>query len=321
MTIGQFSELLSSEFPSQINVDLTEYCNLACTHCPYVSTMKPKGKTRSHLSEKLHRKMVDEIVSHGLDHCRFIRYTGEGEPLMHPNLVELLADASERTKLPINLTTNGLLLTEKRIRELLDAGVGTFDVSLDAVHAATYAAIRIGGDLAEVRENTQRLIRLAHDRNRQVIVSFVRQPENDGEADQFKAFWEAEGADVVVLRRLHSCAGYFRETANAMWLSAPSQRRPCLYPWERLVVKPQGTLAFCPASWQHEADIADLATTTIRETWKGPRMTALRTAHVSGDYAQHAFCGQCPDWSVMHWPHEGPNYASVMAQLKKERTT
>jgi len=317
VTKGQFLPPLSSAFPSQINVDVTEYCNLACIHCPYITAMRPKGKDRHQLSVALHRKMVDEIAAFGLGHCRFIRYTGEGEPLMHPHLDEMLADAAVRTGLPINLTTNGMLLTEARSQALIDAGVTTFDVSIDALNSITYETIRVGGILSQVDENTRTLIRLCRPRGVNVIISFVRQPGNEAEAEQFKRYWEDQGATAVVLRRLHSCAGYFPEVAGRMWREAPPLRTPCLYPWERLVLKPDGALAYCPAAWLHEANIADLARESIAEAWTGEKMAALRQAHLSDDYTHHAFCSQCPDWSVINWPGEGPTYGTVMAGLSQ----
>ena len=132
MPIGQFSEHLSAEFPSQINVDVTQFCNLACIHCPYETVTKLKGKARLNLRLDLHVKLIDEIATTGRGHCLYIRYTGDGEPLLHPNLPDMLRHAVERTGLPVNLTTNGILLTEQRAEQLVDAGVSVIDISIDA---------------------------------------------------------------------------------------------------------------------------------------------------------------------------------------------
>lgn len=319
MTIGTFHGDLSAEFPSQINIDVTEFCNLACVHCPYETVTRVKGVNRVNLDPALHRALIDEIADVGKAHCRFIRYTGEGEPLLHPELVAMLGSAVRRTGLPINLTTNGQLLTERRIGELLDAGVGYFDISIDAATAATYAGIRIKGDFDRVVGNVRGLIeanrRGGH--RAKVLVSFVRQPANEGEVEAFRAFWTEAGADSVLIRDRHSCAGSIEAVARVMWSAAPVPRRPCLYPWERLVVGPSGRFGFCPADWMHEAEIGRLGEQTVREVWTGPAMTALRAAHLSGDYAAHPFCGKCPDWSVIRWPGAGRNYAALMRELSR----
>ena len=149
------------------------------------------------------------------------------------------------------------------------------------------------------------------------------QPLNMHEAEPFEAYWKATGAEFVVLRNLHSCGGNVPEMAEKIWLSAPSPRKPCLYPWERMVLKADGELTYCPAEWKHVANIGNYAETTLAETWQGPAMQALRNAQLSGAFCKHSFCGGCPDWSVIKWPEEGRSYATVMhefdAQLKKQR--
>ena len=315
-----FTNYLTRGFPSQIVIDLTEFCNLACIHCPYEEVTKVKGKNRRHLDVALHIKLIDEIAETGGDRCRYLRYTGDGEPLLHPHHAEMLAYAVNRTGLPVNLTTNGLLLDEKRTVALLDAGVSVFDISLDAHDPETYAKVRVNGDLALAHENVLRLIRMNRERGNpsKIMVSFVMQPLNDGEEGPFKEFWESEGADFVVLRTRHSCAGSMDDMTKVLWEQAPSPRKPCLYPWERLVLKPDGKFSFCPADWLHQAEIGNINEKTIQEVWTGPEMEALRRAHLKNDFANHPFCGGCPDWSVIRWPHEGRSYATVMHEFAGE---
>lgn len=314
---GKFDGYLSSVFPSQINVDVTEFCNLACIHCPYETVTKLKGRNRRNMPVEWHRKLVDEIVAVGIGHCRFVRYTGDGEPLLHPQLADMIADMVTRTGIPVNLTTNGMLLTEERAVALLDAGVGVFDVSIDAHSQDVYAQVRVNGNLAVTQACTHRLIALAKagGGRSKVMVSFVRQPLNAHEADAFEAYWKAAGADFVVMRNQHSCAGSMPEMTAAMWAAAPAVRKPCLYPWERLVLKADGLFTYCPADWHHLAEIGHIAESTVQAVWQGEAMQALRAAHLSGDFSDHSFCGNCPDWSVIRWPSEGRSYASVMHEF------
>lgn len=317
MSHGTFYGYLSPVFPSQINIDVTEFCNLACIHCPYEAVTKKKGANRRNLDPALHAKLIDEIADTGTGHCRYIRYTGEGEPLLHPHLADMIGYATKMTGLPTNLTTNGILLNGRRIDELIDAGVTIFDISLDAASPDVYAGIRVNGDLPTAQANVEALIA----RNRacgspsKIVVSFVRQPANDHETETFRTIWTEAGADAVVIRSRHSCAGSIDPVARALWAAAPVPRTPCLYPWERLIVGPTGRFSFCPADWLHEAELGSLSSATVAEVWQGPAMRQLRDAHLSGDYSGHAFCGKCPDWSVINWPDAGPNYAGLMNRL------
>jgi len=317
--IHGFGGYLSSVFPSQLVVDVTEFCNLACIHCPYEAVTRPKGKLRANLDPALHAAMVTEVGAAGRGICRYIRYTGEGEPTLHPKLTEFFADAKARTGAMVALTTNGLLLDAARRRDLLDAGVDVIDISLDAFRDDTYAKIRVKGELPVAREYALKLIEETRGTNTKVMLSYVDQPLNQGEAQPFKEFWEAKGADFVVLRRTHSCAGSIDDIAQRMWREAPVPRKPCLYPWERLTLGPDGRIVFCPTDWLGRAVIGHLAEESLQSVWQGPKMEALRQAHLTNSFANHEFCGQCPDWSVTRWPHEGRSYATVMHEFEGER--
>lgn len=313
-----FKNGLTENFPSQLNMDVSEFCNLACIHCPYEHVTKLKGRNRLNLDPELHAKIVSEIVEEGLNDCRFVRYTGDGEPTLHPQLPSMIADLKNRTGIQTNLTTNGLLITPERAVAYLDAGVNVFDISIDAFKEETYRIVRRNGEMADLLKGVRALLEENARRNNpaKVVVSFVRQPINEGEEDAFRSFWTNEGVNFVVIRDRHSCAGEMKETAKEMWQQAPSPRTPCRYPWERLVIKPDGKVVFCPADWHHSGEIGQVKDNTIGEIWRGEAMNALREAHVGNNYKAHSFCSQCPDWQVIPWPGQDRDYASMMKKFQ-----
>jgi DNA-directed RNA polymerase subunit beta len=44
----------------------------------------------------------------------------------------------------------------------------------------------------------------------------------------------------------------------------------------------------------------------------------LREAHLTNQYANHKFCGQCPDWASTRWPHQGRSYADMVQEFIEE---
>lgn len=314
-----FQKHLSSEFPSQIIIDVTQFCNLACIHCPHPEFIKTDAYSGSNLNVKLHHKLIDEVGTDGYGICQYIRYTANGETLIHPNFDEMIEYAGKYAKTKINVTTNGVLLTEKKAKKLLEAGVNVFDISLDAFSDETYAKVRVKGDLSKVRPNVLKLIQLIKEGsyNAKLVVSFVEQPQNTHETQEFETFWNNAGADYVVIRKLHSAAGSKNGIKAKMEEGYKEiKRKPCLYPWERLVLTPTSELGFCPAGWTGESHFADFSKTTIKEAWQSDFMQKLRDAHLTNNYAGFDFCKQCPDWIHTRWPDEvGENYASMMAEL------
>jgi MoaA/NifB/PqqE/SkfB family radical SAM enzyme len=312
-----FQAYLSPEFPSQVIVDVTEFCNLACIHCPQSEFSKSEAFGGRHLAPDLHRKLIDEVAKDGKGYCKYLRYTGQGETLLHPNFIEMIQHAKKYSGVPVNVTTNGMLLAEKKAMALLDAGVDVFDISIDANTPETYALIRRKGNLDITRPNVLKLIELIRKGGykTKVVVSFVEQPLNKHESADFEKFWKDAGADYVIIRRLHSCAGSKEKVAGKMKELLKKERRPCLYPWERLVLSPTGQIGFCPADWKYQAKVAFLRDTTIKEIWKGDYMNRLREAHLRNDFSDFPLCGNCPDWSAVRWPEEGRAYANMMLEL------
>lgn len=322
-TMYGFYGRLRAEFPSQIVVDVTEVCNLACIHCPHPEFKKSEHYNRRYLDPDLNTKMVDEVRVHGADKTQYIRYTSMGEPLLHPKIYEMLDYAARQSGVMVTLTTNGVTMTEKNIEKLLESGLDVIDISIDAFQPETYAVVRVKGDLHVTRANVLKLLELREQAKKKtkVVVSFVEQPQNTTEVKDFEAFWKDKGADYVVIRRLHSAAGAVKSIANTMWQDITGDtetRRPCVYLWERILLGPTGMLSFCPTDWIHASGVIDYHTTTILETWQGEFYRKIREAHLTNNYTEHQFCGQCPDWKVVRWPTEGRSYANMIEDFKRE---
>lgn len=110
-------------------LELETSCNLACKFCYNYwkdgSAAKPRGRPSRETSDAL-RMLFDSVQ------CTQVAFSG-GEPLLRPDLVELIRLARSYV-IPVVLTTNGILLSEARLSELIEAGVGTFQIPLHSHH-------------------------------------------------------------------------------------------------------------------------------------------------------------------------------------------
>lgn len=128
-----------------LRISVTDRCNLRCVYC-----MPAEGISLISHDQILRYEEITEIVrlaaAHGI---REVRLTG-GEPLVRPDLPDLVRMmASIRGIEDISLTTNGLLL-EKMAQPLAEAGLKRVNVSLDTLDAAKFARITRGGSLEKV---------------------------------------------------------------------------------------------------------------------------------------------------------------------------
>ncbi len=315
-----FGGRLTADFPSQVVVDVTEACNLACIHCSHPGFKKSPQYRGRHLDPGLNEKLVAEVAEFGRGCIQYLRYTGCGEPLLHPRLFDLLRVAVQGAGCQVSLTTNGTLLKEKAVERLLATGVEVVDISLDAFTPETYANIRVKGDLAATRANVLRLLAKAKEAGSRtkVVVTFIEQPRNRGEIEDFRRYWRDMGADYVIIRRLHANAGDLCLRADQMRQAARGlKRRPCLYPWERIILNAEGSLLFCPDDWNRGSALADFRGAAIREVWQGEAYRRLREAHMTNAFGEFPLCRQCPDWAATRWPWEGRSFADMMTDFSE----
>jgi len=301
--ITAMNALEDAPLPPMVVLDVTNTCNIACIHCPQSDIQARPGFRSSHLNYDFLIRIVDEIAETGRD-C-LLRFAGDGEPFMHPRLLDMLRYAKEHCQAKLNLTTNGILMTPKRIDALLDIGVDLIDISLDALTRRTYETIRCGGDYVRLMANIFYLLdrRDRAVRPMKVMVSFIEQHENEGETAGFRGFWSPL-VNHVMVRQLHSAIGLVKAVESAERNLAPATERfPCPHLWKRLTVDFSGTIKFCAHDWVfHDAvALGNIAEIGLKQAWQGAALSELRNHHQAGDYSHCTPCDRCTDWASTRW--------------------
>jgi MoaA/NifB/PqqE/SkfB family radical SAM enzyme len=124
---------IAKQEPVCLYIETTNRCNLLCETCPRTfEDLEPPAD----MSWELFTRIVDQfpriarVVLHGV-----------GEPMMVkalPRMVRYLKDRGTY----VLFNTNGTLLTERKGRELISAGLDELRVSLDAAESETFLAVR-----------------------------------------------------------------------------------------------------------------------------------------------------------------------------------
>jgi cyclic pyranopterin phosphate synthase len=119
-----------------LRVSVTDRCNLRCTYCmpPDFADWMP-GEHLLSVDELL--TVIEIAVEQGIDS---IRLTG-GEPLLRPDVVEIVARINALPNPPrISLTSNGLRLVALA-KPLADAGLERVNISLDTLDRERFAKL------------------------------------------------------------------------------------------------------------------------------------------------------------------------------------
>ncbi|HPQ68915.1 MAG TPA: carbamoyltransferase N-terminal domain-containing protein [bacterium] len=126
--------------PEHVVIDPTNRCNNNCLPCwtksPLLGEAGPEPEWhRQQMPDDMLLGLIDELAAMG---AKRVRFTGGGEPLLHPAIYEAV-EAVKRHGMICAMTTNFAAINEQGVRRLAALGVDELTVSLWAGTPTTYS--------------------------------------------------------------------------------------------------------------------------------------------------------------------------------------
>ncbi len=198
--MAKFSRLVlgrSSPLPEDIQIEITNRCDLACGMCP-----------RDHLAVPVKDMPLDvfEKIVKRIPQADFVTLAGWGEPLMHPEFTELVK-VLNRT-LPdamVKFTTNGMRLDQETAERVLERTIEQVSFSIDDFPGGPEEPD--GGightDGTKAVENVLEFIWLKGERPRpRIVLVSVMQKNGEDRVERLIRFAGKHLVDSVTLVRL-----------------------------------------------------------------------------------------------------------------------
>ncbi len=179
---------------AKLYIEPTVRCNLACRTCIRNIWDEPGGD----MTDATFARVLAGLraLPGAAEFPPTIFFGGFGEPLTHPHIVEMAAEM-KALGCPVELITNGILLTEQMSRRLIAAGIDRLWVSLDGARPESYADVRLGAALPTVLANVGRfrdLRSLRRPRRPEIGIAFVAMRQNITDLPQVLALGDQLGA-------------------------------------------------------------------------------------------------------------------------------
>jgi len=142
------------ELPKGLQVEVTSRCNFKCVYC-----------IRNFWSIEIQDMplQVFKKISGSFNEMEKVVLYGLGEPLVHPNFMEMVQLTRDSIKRDgeISFSTNGSLLNMKISEKLLkDVGVNMISFSFDTVETSALERLRVGAESHVILENLKSLSKL-----------------------------------------------------------------------------------------------------------------------------------------------------------------
>jgi len=284
-------------FPDRLYVESTNHCNLRCIMCPtgIGVIQRPKG----YMDVGLFRRIVDEVAPF----APALVLHSWGEPMMHPQLFEMVRYARTRD-LWVETSSNITLLTEDRIRKVLASGMSQLYLAMDGVTSATYERVRVGANYDKVLRNVERLLELKRETGSRlrIVLQIIGMNETREEVAEFVRRWTRPEVDQVNVKHLDTWGDQVESiSGHAIEHESPPVRRPCPNLWYHGYIFWDGSLVSCERDYDVKTPLGNVQDGVLA-AWHGERMRELRAKHVAGDFTAPA-CARCVEWS---WWTPGP---------------
>lgn len=282
-------------------------CNSSCPHCPYTnSDIRKKYKDAPFMKPELFKKIADECGKYRA----YIRLSGGGEPLLHPDMVELI-EYAKKAGARIGLITNGSLMSGKIADRLLTCGTDMIEFSVDAADKETYREVRRGLDFDTLLKNVKYTVQKRKELKSpsKIIASIVDQKRVQDQLDPIVDFWKKIVDKVQVRKYLTWNINDPRESGNPLPYLKPEDRIPCPWLFERLNIDTRGDVTICGEDIPFNYKFDNVFKKSIRKIWLGPEFSHWRKLHLERRGQEIEICRHCPDWQYRSWTY---NYWKIV---------
>lgn len=311
-----FGKIFLKYPPLFYSIEATNICNYRCKYCPQ-STPDDKGIKKGQMSTVLFESILKKITP--LKPVSQIYLTGNGEPLMHPDLEEFIFLSNKYGFIP-SFSSNGSLFSKERIKSLFDSG--KFFLTVDfSPGKEIYETYRSGGSWDTVYANLKNLLvskkKLGRDYPKIEIrdmstIALISQKERDKSLTNLKGLFKDLPVDRFSQLKVHRWIGNIDQKIVPTQVKG-NKYKLCTHPWSIFVITWNGETLACCRDFGSEYVIGKIeGEDGILEIWNNERIKFLREALASKKPDKINICKNCDR------PWTGGSVASTKPQMIKK---
>ena len=272
-------------YPPYLQIEPTSFCNFRCVFCYQTDktlTSKNDGHM-GHMTIDTFKTIVDQTIGN----IEFISLASRGEPLLCPDIEEMLAYTRDKY-LNMKINTNASLLNESKCHAILQSGIKTLVFSADAAKEPDYSRFRVNGSLEKVIKNIERFqdIRSKNYKDSEIItrVSGVKFDDSQ-DIESMKSLW-GQLVDQVTFVDYLPWENTYNNPKNNIDV-------PCSDLWRRMFIWWDGKVNPCDVDYLSILSVGNIMDNDISSLWKGERYSNYRNKHLSIMRGDMNPCSRC----------------------------
>lgn len=299
----KLEEVLPLETPYCLFVDPCNLCNFKCRFCAMQASEEPLPYKKQLMPMELYKKIIDDVGKFP-DKLKMLRVAQHGEPLLHPQLPEMIRYAKEKGVSEfIEIVTNGSLLNPELNQALVESGLDRIRISIEALSAEGYREISGAKvDFDQLVANIGDLYRRSVSAGNpcEIYVKIVDAAVNTKEKEAaFYRLFETISHKIWIEHIVPVWAGWgslsnrFELQQISAYGQALREVKVCPFPFYSLTIAPDGIATVCCSDWRRKLVVGDLNRQSLMEVWNGETLKKFWIDMLSGNRNRYEMCAVC----------------------------
>lgn len=295
-------------FPRIIEMEITNHCNFQCLMCKTGTGIAKRE--RGYMSEELFDKFLESVEGKG---CA-IKFVGQGEPTLHKKFILFVKKAKEKG-IVCHLTTNGSMLNDEYMKEIIESGLDSIKFSFQGVTKEGYCVLRRKDDFESLLKKIERLYDM---RERMgglypfITIGTSITNETDEEVKAFRERCEQfcdkveigiTTLEYIDLSKIHDESVKDSLEKIKQMQSQKIRRYKCCHQiFDVITVHWNGNICACCADNDEVMVLGNLDSNTLEECWNSDKEKLYRNILAERQYEKLPLCKDCYD--IYGWTYQ-----------------
>lgn len=297
--------------PLCISLEASNLCNFKCIMCYHGSDRyAEESKPLQNMDASLFMKCVADIrkwCEKEEAKVKLIKLYSLGEPLLHPNICDMVRTIKEADICDmLEITSNASLLSKETAEKLVDNGLDIFRASIYSVDEEKNRQItqtNVSPKQIEANIRYMKEYRDSHGYDIPFISAKMIDSYSD-ENERFRAIYK-EAADEAYLDKLmdspandNTVERYYADKVDEARRDIGGsriykERKACRYPFTHMTVRSDGKVLVCCTDWPQKTVVGNAVNESLEDVWHSKALYDFRCMMLKTKGCGNSLCVQC----------------------------
>lgn len=286
--------------PFVVFLDPCGACNFSCKFCPCNNSDFKVAERHEKMNIELFNKILNDLEEFP-DHVKVINLYGFGEPLLHPNYIEMASEIKKRgISRELRCTTNGYLLSPDMNKRLVESGIDMIRISIEALNDKDYKEIcGVKLNFENLVENIRNLYEISRGTKTKVSVKTLNVALKDDEAaNKFYDIFEPISDYTYIQDTTQAWAEFEAYVPEGNYEAGnigdmKDEDKICSFGLTNMAIHSNGSVVVCPQDWKFATEYGNAKESSLVKLWNSEKLRNFCIAHLMGNRKKIPYCRDC----------------------------